>query len=169
MEIGKGAESCLYTIGGCIMYACRLHPTRAEDLCLRLCTLPLRHRGWEYPRVYCEILLDYPGAALVDKLQAESTATSRRSCPGARAGSDSKFEIMSDAYWHPVASLYFPPAAQAREARAAFAARLRKIEAWDGFKAKNAVPIRKDARIGRNHPCRCGSGKKFKQCSARAS
>jgi uncharacterized protein YecA (UPF0149 family) len=29
------------------------------------------------------------------------------------------------------------------------------------------VPVRKDKRVGRNDPCPCGSGKKYKKCCGR--
>ncbi len=43
-------------------------------------------------------------------------------------------------------------------------------EAKEEAKAKLAVPVRRDQpKVGRNDPCSCGSGKKFKQCCGRTS
>lgn len=36
----------------------------------------------------------------------------------------------------------------------------------DGSNKKEPV-VRKDKKIGRNDPCPCGSGKKYKQCCGR--
>jgi hypothetical protein len=35
---------------------------------------------------------------------------------------------------------------------------------WPGF---NSVPQRHSVKVGRNDPCPCGSGKKFKECHER--
>ncbi len=35
--------------------------------------------------------------------------------------------------------------------------------------AKKAQPARATAKVGRNEPCPCGSGKKYKQCHGRLS
>jgi uncharacterized protein len=45
------------------------------------------------------------------------------------------------------------------------------VELWDlTAKARFAVaPVRREApKVGRNDPCPCGSGKKFKQCHGKA-
>ena len=40
--------------------------------------------------------------------------------------------------------------------------------AGDAGRGKSAVPyVRNDRKVGRNEPCPCGSGKKFKQCHGR--
>jgi len=36
-----------------------------------------------------------------------------------------------------------------------------------GETAVAQAPIRRDQKVGRNEPCPCGSGKKFKQCHGR--
>ncbi|HXK74078.1 MAG TPA: SEC-C metal-binding domain-containing protein, partial [Bacteroidales bacterium] len=33
---------------------------------------------------------------------------------------------------------------------------------------KGSAPIRVEKKVGRNEPCPCGSGKKYKQCHGRA-
>jgi preprotein translocase subunit SecA len=35
------------------------------------------------------------------------------------------------------------------------------------FLLKIAQPIRKEVKVGRNDPCPCGSGKKYKNCHGR--
>ncbi len=46
--------------------------------------------------------------------------------------------------------------------------RFKKVEGkWyyvDGDMAKNKPVVREAAKVGRNEPCPCGSGKKFKRC-----
>jgi SEC-C motif domain protein len=40
-------------------------------------------------------------------------------------------------------------------------------QAWyfeDGFPVRNTTPVRNEAKIGRNDPCSCGSGLKYKKC-----
>ena len=34
----------------------------------------------------------------------------------------------------------------------------------DSYFGRNTVPIRNEPKIGRNEPCPCGSGKKYKKC-----
>ena len=37
----------------------------------------------------------------------------------------------------------------------------------DGESPKKKEPVRKEVTVGRNEPCPCGSGKKFKNCCGR--
>lgn len=40
---------------------------------------------------------------------------------------------------------------------------------WYFYDVKKNRPVVKDAKIGRNDPCHCGSGKKFKKCHGQAA
>ena len=40
----------------------------------------------------------------------------------------------------------------------------KEAEKWFFYDVKKNVPIKKDNKVGRNDPCPCGSGKKFKKC-----
>lgn len=40
---------------------------------------------------------------------------------------------------------------------------------WYFFDVQKNQPIKKDAKIGRNDPCHCGSGQKFKKCHGKAA
>ena len=55
---------------------------------------------------------------------------------------------------------------------------LYELEAWNNLipedrrkelykEQKAAHTVRKEAKVGRNDPCPCGSGKKYKQCCGR--
>jgi uncharacterized protein len=39
-----------------------------------------------------------------------------------------------------------------------------RMSSMDDDEAQSIEPIRSEAKIGRNDPCPCGSGKKFKKC-----
>ncbi|OVE80881.1 hypothetical protein BVY03_05270 [bacterium K02(2017)] len=40
----------------------------------------------------------------------------------------------------------------------------RQEDQWYFFDVQKNLPIKNEDQIGRNDPCRCGSGKKFKKC-----
>jgi preprotein translocase subunit SecA len=56
---------------------------------------------------------------------------------------------------------------EAEEAAAEAEAAMQQLADGGGEAAPVQTPIRRDQKVGRNEPCPCGSGKKFKQCHGR--
>jgi uncharacterized protein len=48
-------------------------------------------------------------------------------------------------------------------------ARRRAANAWPSLDAQVRLPVRASPKTGRNEPCPCGSGKKFKMCCGRSA
>lgn len=67
--------------------------------------------------------------------------------------------------WLTLASLHFALNDQVKEHHAEFVAGVRDLrKQWIEDTRESATVIRPEPKVGRNDPCPCGSGKKFKQC-----
>jgi len=67
--------------------------------------------------------------------------------------------------WLTLASLHFALNEQMKENHAEFVAGIRDLRSqWIENLRQSSTVVRAEPKVGRNDPCPCGSGKKFKQC-----
>ena len=125
--------------------------------------LPIRTDEWEEARLITDYFLQHPDRSFPHIIYGGDPPDTPTVPSNPSWIFDSR-ELMVTAFLHPVPSLFFPPAEQAEEVKAAWRKGQRDIEDWEGFRSVGVQPVRREERIGRNDPCPCQSGKKHKQC-----